>query len=363
MILFLICYFLIFKNFEPHRILYSSNLKKRFPDIKKKYVVNTLCRVFACALLYTVAVNGISLLAALSIVTESDIWIIVACLLVLVVLVVVMVFCIRKAKKSKYDLDEWVEKSYPMPLEIIRLKDLEFYDCKEEGQDELSLLADECCRKTIAAVVSFAQEVGAETLNHINIDNYVDYINKNNYCACDILAFAAVQGRGRLARIGTDKAKRMSNLFDKKMVYQVTKLLLMSEYQLRNFLQTREMNQNSPQQAIKNLRIFLDWDCTDINKRNAYGWEIPKWKERSPYYILEGHISKTLTSLQKHLENAFNDIFADLEAEKAAALLRASPQQVAPSCIDPNETEFCSLCGNVIPKGSTFCRHCGARLR
>ena len=169
-----------------------------------------------------------------------------------------------------------------------------------EGKSEELSKINQYCRKTIEIVTGFA-------------NNYtpgpVDCVNKNNYCACDILVFASQIIHDRMIKSGLDEAEKIADLYYSNMEQEIAVLCGANTTQLDNYLSSRKFLRDTPEHTVEALVHVLTYDSVDLEKKNLCGWEVPDDSEAISSFDFDqniwNHIIETADSLYDTIEKEF----------------------------------------------------------
>ena len=176
-----------------------------------------------------------------------------------------------------------------------------------EGKSEELSKINQYCRKTIEIVTGFA-------------NNYtpgpVDCVNKNNYCACDILVFASQIIHDRMIKSGLDEAEKIADLYYSNMEQEIAVLCGANATQLDNYLSSRKFLRDTPEHTVEALVHVLTYDSVDLEKKNLCGWEVPDDSEAISSFDFDqniwNHIIETADSLYDTIEKGFDEVFLKL---------------------------------------------------
>lgn len=172
-----------------------------------------------------------------------------------------------------------------------------------EGKSEELSKINQYCRKTIEIVTGFA-------------NNYtpgpVDCVNKNNYCACDILVFASQIIHDRMIKSGLDEAEKIADLYYSNMEQEIAVLCGANATQLDNYLSSRKFLRDTPEHTVEALVHVLTYDSVDLEKKNLCGWEVPDDSEAISSFDFDqniwNHIIETADSLYDTIEKGFDEV-------------------------------------------------------
>lgn len=172
-----------------------------------------------------------------------------------------------------------------------------------EGKSEELSKINQYCRKTIEIVTGFA-------------NNYtpgpVDCVNKNNYCACDILVFASQIIHDRMIKSGLDEAEKIADLYYSNMKQEIAVLCGANAAQLDNYLLSRKFLRDTPEHTVEALVHVLTYDSVDLEKKNLCGWEVPDDSEAISSFDFDqniwNHIIETADSLYDTIEKGFDEV-------------------------------------------------------
>lgn len=222
---------------------------------------------------------------------------------VIVPLILFTVF-ISLAIYFKNKLDAYAY-DYMLPDESSQLKDMNVNEVLlyKEGEDEALSKINQYCRKTIEIATGFA-------------NNYtpgpVDCVNKNNYCACDILMFAAQIGQDRIVKSKSENAGLLAKNYFLKMRQEIAFLCGANTTQLDNYLSSRKFLRDTPEHTVEALVHVLTYDSVDLEKKNLCGWEVPDDSEAISSFDFDqniwNHIIETADSLYDTIEKGFDEV-------------------------------------------------------
>ena len=226
---------------------------------------------------------------------------------VIVPLILFTVF-ISLAIYFKNKLDAYAY-DYMFPDASSQLKNMKINEAllyMEGKSEELSKIS-QYCRKTIEIVTGFA-------------NNYtpgpVDCVNKNNYCACDILVFASQIIHDRMIKSGLDEAEKIADLYYSNMEREIAVLCGANATQLDNYLSSRKFLRDTPEHTVEALVHVLTYDSVDLEKKNLCGWEVPDDSEAISSFDFDqniwNHIIETADSLYDTIEKGFDEVFLKL---------------------------------------------------
>ena len=269
--------------------------------------LNAVCRLFGCVLLFG-SINfalGRGCLVVMNSEDSSAAAVLFIFLLVTFILAGLLVFIsvkIRdKLNSHAYD--------YMLPDESSQLKDMNVNEVLlyKEGEDEALSKINQYCRKTIEIATGFA-------------NNYtpgpVDCVNKNNYCACDILMFAAQIGQDRIAKSKSENAGLLAKNYFLKMKQEISFLCGANATQLDNYLLSRKFLRDTPEHTVEALVHVLTYDSVDLENKNLCGWEVPDDSEAISSFDFDqniwNHIIETADSLYDTIEKGFDEVFLKL---------------------------------------------------
>lgn len=176
-----------------------------------------------------------------------------------------------------------------------------------EGKSEELSKINQYCRKTIEIVTGFA-------------NNYtpgpVDCVNKNNYCACDILVFASQIIHDRMIKSGLDETEKIADLYYSNMKQEIAVLCGANATQLDNYLSSRKFLRDTPEHTVEALVHVLTYDSVDLEKKNLCGWEVPDDSEAISSFDFDqniwNHIIETADSLYDTIEKGFDEVLLKL---------------------------------------------------
>lgn len=119
-----------------------------------------------------------------------------------------------------------------------------------------------------------------------------DLINSTNYCACDLVMFAAQLGQQKIAANGGKDAEQVSKrylFYMESAVFCIAFPSLETRFSLKptsldvkkleNYLSTRHFLQNTREKTIFEIARILCYDCGIHVDPESPGWEIPEGKE------------------------------------------------------------------------------------
>lgn len=265
--------------------------------------LNAVCRLFGCVLLFG-SINfalGRGCLVVMNSEDSSAAAVLFIFLLVTFILAGLLVFISVKIRDK---LNSHAH-DYMLPDESSQLKDMNVNEVLlyKEGEDEALSKINQYCRKTIEIATGFA-------------NNYtpgpVDCVNKNNYCACDILMFAAQIGQDRISKSKLENAGLLAKNYFLKMKQEISFLCGANATQLDNYLLSRKFLHDAPGNAVDSLAHVLYYDSKNIEKHMSFGWEVPD----VPYFCSKpslkhtecGHITDTAKALYDTIEKGFDEV-------------------------------------------------------
>lgn len=281
---------------KPIESVYAE--KKR--DLR---IMNAVCRLSGCVLLF--GATNYALGGGCSVIMNSEgssaAAVVYIFLLVLFVSAGALLFV---SIRIRGELDSHAN-DYMLPDESHQLKNMKINEdlLYDEGLDENLSKANQYCRKTIEIATGFANSY---------TPGLVDCVNKNNYCACDILVFASQIIHDRMIKSMLDEAEKIADLYYSKMEQEVVFLCGANITQLYNYLSSRKFLRKTRKHTVETLARILAYDSVDIGPGNLYGWESPRNSDLDLSLDFDqkvlNHIIETADSLYDTIEKGFDEV-------------------------------------------------------